>query len=114
MGLKQILNLCLTDGLFPSLLVNDGSCMIDQQMGIHDHPLEIDALFYSALRYFCEMLALNDGSKNLVTAINNELSATLFHDPVSELIMLAEILDPPPISVSELLFHVLQLKRYLG
>lgn len=42
-GLKMILQLCLTDGfdMFPSLLVTDGSCMIDRRMGIHGHPLEI-------------------------------------------------------------------------
>lgn len=42
-GLQMILNLCLTDGfdMFPSLLVTDGSCMIDRRMGIHGHPLEI-------------------------------------------------------------------------
>ncbi|KAH9289799.1 hypothetical protein KI387_033916, partial [Taxus chinensis] len=35
--------LCLADGfdMFPTLLVTDGSCMIDQRMGIHGHPLEI-------------------------------------------------------------------------
>ncbi|KAI4301684.1 hypothetical protein L6164_034936 [Bauhinia variegata] len=80
-GLKMILNLCLTDGfdMFPSLLVTDGSCMIDRRMGIHGHPLEIQALFYSALRCSREMLSVNDGSKNLVTAINNRLSALSFH-----------------------------------
>ncbi|XP_050384248.1 alkaline/neutral invertase A, mitochondrial [Argentina anserina] len=80
-GLKMILNLCLTDGfdMFPSLLVTDGSCMIDRRMGIHGHPLEIQALFYSALRCSREMLAVNDGSKNLVRAINNRLSALSFH-----------------------------------
>ena len=42
-GLRMIINLCLTDGfdMFPSLLVTDGSCMIDRRMGIHGHPLEI-------------------------------------------------------------------------
>lgn len=42
-GIKLILNLCLSDGfdMFPSLLVTDGSCMIDRRMGIHGHPLEI-------------------------------------------------------------------------
>ncbi|XP_030503686.2 alkaline/neutral invertase A, mitochondrial [Cannabis sativa] len=80
-GLKMILNLCLTDGfdMFPSLLVTDGSCMIDRRMGIHGHPLEIQALFYSALRCSREMLSVNDGSKNLVRAINNRLSALSFH-----------------------------------
>lgn len=80
-GIKLILNLCLSDGfdMFPSLLVTDGSCMIDRRMGIHGHPLEIQSLFYSALRCSREMLALDDGSKNLVRAINNRLSALSFH-----------------------------------
>lgn len=42
-GIKLIMNLCLADGfdMFPTLLVTDGSCMIDRRMGIHGHPLEI-------------------------------------------------------------------------
>nr|CAP59643.1 putative neutral invertase [Vitis vinifera] len=81
-GIRLILNLCLTDGfdMFPSLLVTDGSCMIDRRMGIHGHPLEIQqALFYSALRCSREMITVNDGTKNLVRAINNRLSALSFH-----------------------------------
>lgn len=80
-GIKLILNLCLSDGfdMFPSLLVTDGSCMIDRRMGIHGHPLEIQALFYSALRCSREMLALDDGSRNLVRAVSNRLSALSFH-----------------------------------
>ncbi|KAL0292227.1 UNVERIFIED_CONTAM: Alkaline/neutral invertase A, mitochondrial [Sesamum calycinum] len=80
-GIKLIINLCLSDGfdMFPSLLVTDGSCMIDRRMGIHGHPLEIQSLFYSALRCAREMLELDDGSKNLVRAVNNRLSALSFH-----------------------------------
>ncbi|TKY61576.1 Alkaline/neutral invertase A [Spatholobus suberectus] len=80
-GLRMILNLCLTDGfdMFPSLLVTDGSCMIDRRMGIHGHPLEIQALFYSALRSAREMIAEDEKSKNLAGEINNRLSALSFH-----------------------------------
>ncbi|KEH24469.1 alkaline/neutral invertase [Medicago truncatula] len=80
-GLRMILNLCLSDGfdMFPSLLVTDGSCMIDRRMGIHGHPLEIQALFYSALRSAREMVVKNDESKSLVGEINNRLSALSFH-----------------------------------
>lgn len=80
-GINLIMNLCLTDGfdMFPTLLVTDGSCMIDRRMGIHGHPLEIQALFYSALRCSREMLIVNDSTKNLVAAINNRLSALSFH-----------------------------------
>lgn len=80
-GIRLILNLCLTDGfdMFPTLLVTDGSCMIDRRMGIHGHPLEIQALFYSALRCSREMLIVNDATTKLVAAINNRLSALSFH-----------------------------------
>ncbi|KAK3147418.1 hypothetical protein QOZ80_3BG0282130 [Eleusine coracana subsp. coracana] len=80
-GIRLILNLCLSDGfdMFPTLLVTDGSCMIDRRMGIHGHPLEIQALFYSALRCAREVIGVNDGSKNLIRTINNRLSALSFH-----------------------------------
>ncbi|GMH07720.1 hypothetical protein Nepgr_009560 [Nepenthes gracilis] len=80
-GIRLIMNLCLTDGfdMFPTLLVTDGSCMIDRRLGIHGHPLEIQVLFYSALRCAREMLSTNDGTNNLITAINNRLTALLFH-----------------------------------
>ncbi|KAI4369503.1 hypothetical protein MLD38_017938 [Melastoma candidum] len=80
-GIRLIMNLCLTDGfdMFPTLLVTDGSCMIDRRMGIHGHPLEIQALFYSALRCSREMLVVHDGTRKLVAAINNRLSALSFH-----------------------------------
>ncbi|CAI8615354.1 unnamed protein product [Vicia faba] len=80
-GLQMILNLCLSDGfdMFPSLLVTDGSCMIDRRMGIHGHPLEIQALFYSALRSAREMVVINDEHSNLIGEINNRLSALSFH-----------------------------------
>ncbi|XP_027158753.1 neutral/alkaline invertase 3, chloroplastic-like [Coffea eugenioides] len=80
-GIKMILRLCLADGfdMFPTLLVTDGSCMIDRRMGIHGHPLEIQALFYSALLCAREMLAPEDGSADLLRALNNRLIALSFH-----------------------------------
>ncbi|GJN03035.1 hypothetical protein PR202_ga20434 [Eleusine coracana subsp. coracana] len=80
-GIKMILKLCLADGfdMFPTLLVTDGSCMIDRRMGIHGHPLEIQALFYSALLCGREMLTPEDGSADLIRALNNRLIALSFH-----------------------------------
>lgn len=80
-GMKMILKLCLADGfdMFPTLLVTDGSCMIDRRMGIHGHPLEIQALFYSALRCAREMLTPEDGSLDLIRAMINRLIALSFH-----------------------------------
>ncbi|XP_022984339.1 neutral/alkaline invertase 3, chloroplastic-like [Cucurbita maxima] len=80
-GIKMILKLCLADGfdMFPTLLVTDGPCMIDRRMGIHGHPLEIQALFYSALLCAREMLTPEDGSADLIRALNNRLVALSFH-----------------------------------
>ncbi|KAL7127139.1 hypothetical protein ABFS83_14G235300 [Erythranthe nasuta] len=80
-GIKMILKLCLSDGfdMFPTLLVTDGSCMIDRRMGIHGHPLEIQSLFYSALLCAREMLAPEDASSDLITALNNRLVALSIH-----------------------------------
>ncbi|KAF3453930.1 hypothetical protein FNV43_RR04371 [Rhamnella rubrinervis] len=65
-GLKMILNLCLTDGfdMFPSLLVTDGSCMIDRGWVSMVIPLRYK-LYFTQLSMLREMLAVNDGSKNL-------------------------------------------------
>ncbi|KAI3838822.1 hypothetical protein MKX03_002598 [Papaver bracteatum] len=80
-GIKMILKLCLADGfdMFPTLLVTDGSCMIDRRMGIHGHPLEIQALFYSSLLSARDMLTAEDGSQDLLRALNNRLVALSFH-----------------------------------
>ncbi|KAE9463388.1 hypothetical protein C3L33_04708, partial [Rhododendron williamsianum] len=75
-GIKMILKLCLADGfdMFPTLLVTDGSCMIDRRMGIHGHPLEIQASLLCAR----EMLAPEE-SADLMRALNNRLIALSFH-----------------------------------
>ncbi|KAH0725446.1 hypothetical protein KY284_001311 [Solanum tuberosum] len=48
--------------MFPTLLVTDGSCMIDRWMGIHGHPLEIHSTISS---YICHL------SSNLWEVVNS-------------------------------------------
>ncbi|WP_420797026.1 glycoside hydrolase 100 family protein [Ectothiorhodospira mobilis] len=57
-GIRMILNICLQDRfeIFPTLLVPDGSFMIDRRMGVYGHPLEIQALFFGALKAALAML----------------------------------------------------------
>nr|MBU2747875.1 alkaline invertase [Acidithiobacillus montserratensis] len=65
--LRMILSLCLQSRfeVFPTLLVPDGSFMIDRRMGVNGHPIEIQALFHSTLR--CAALLLPEpGSQWLV------------------------------------------------
>lgn len=46
--------------LVPTLLVPDGSFMIDRRMGVGGHPLEIQALLVGALRAAAELLQTDD------------------------------------------------------
>ncbi|KAJ4976977.1 hypothetical protein NE237_002083 [Protea cynaroides] len=52
--------------------------------------------------------------KQCFDIVDNNVDDADDNDPVSKLLVLVEILDPPPIYVSELLFHVSQLNQYFG
>ncbi|KAK4769665.1 hypothetical protein SAY87_030197 [Trapa incisa] len=79
-GIKLILNLCLSDGFdtFPTLLCADGCSMIDRRMGIYGYPIEIQALFYFALRCAQQMLDAEKG-KEFIERIDRRIEALSFH-----------------------------------
>ncbi len=56
--IRQILQLMLRESFedFPTLLVPDGSFMIDRRLGVHGHPLEIQVLLFGALEVGRELL----------------------------------------------------------
>jgi hypothetical protein len=77
-----ILKLCLADrfDMYPTLLVPDGSFMIDRRMGVSGHPLEIQALFYGALRAARELLLPGCKKRAIyIQVINHRLSMLNFH-----------------------------------
>ncbi|XP_052193803.1 probable alkaline/neutral invertase F [Diospyros lotus] len=80
-GMKLILNLCLSDGFdtFPTLLCADGCSMIDRRMGIYGYPIEIQALFFFALRCAQQMLKPEGGGKELIERIDKRIKALSFH-----------------------------------
>ncbi|MBF2066001.1 MAG: glycoside hydrolase 100 family protein [Calothrix sp. C42_A2020_038] len=81
-GIKLILDLCLAHrfDMFPTLLVPDGAFMIDRRMGVSGHPLEIQVLFYAALRAACELiLPLDEKSKLYLQRATQRLSALHYH-----------------------------------
>lgn len=80
-GMRLILNLCLSEGFdtFPTLLCADGCCMVDRRMGIYGYPIEIQALFYMALRCARLMLKPEGGGKELLERIDKRLQALSFH-----------------------------------
>lgn len=79
-GLRLIMELCLATrfDMYPTILVPDGACMIDRRMGIYGHPLEIQALFFAALRAARELL-ICQGNEDIVTAIDNRLPLLRTH-----------------------------------
>ncbi|CAB4300676.1 unnamed protein product [Prunus armeniaca] len=80
-GMKLILNLCLSDGFdtFPTLLCADGCSMIDRRMGIYGYPIEIQSLFYFALRCARQLLKPELGGKELLKRIDKRITALSFH-----------------------------------
>ncbi|BAZ69044.1 putative invertase [Fischerella sp. NIES-4106] len=79
-GIRLIMELSLGTrfDMYPTLLVPDGACMIDRRLGIYGHPLEIQSLFYSALRAGRDLL-ICQGNQDIVTAIDNRLPVLSAH-----------------------------------
>ena len=80
-ALVFILEICLGPQfeMTPTLLVPDGACMIDRPMGLSGHPLEIQSLFYFALRAARGMLVKDSEGQALIDKINNRLGSLVFH-----------------------------------
>lgn len=80
-GICLVLDLCLVSrfDIYPTLLVPDGACMIDRRMGISGHPLEIQVLFYAALRSAQELLLENSENDLLLNAVKARLSPLAHH-----------------------------------
>jgi len=78
MGIRRVVELVLEGSfeMFPTLLVPDGSFMIDRRMGVYGHPLEVQALFFAALRAAGELL---DGEDALVQAVEHRLGNLRHH-----------------------------------
>ncbi|CAM8972208.1 unnamed protein product [Rhodiola kirilowii] len=80
-GMRLILSLCLSEGFdtFPTLLCADGCCMIDRRMGVYGYPIEIQALFYMALRCALTLLKPDNEGKDFIEKILTRLHALSYH-----------------------------------
>lgn len=80
-GIRLILDLCLTArfDMFPTLLVPDGSFMIDRRMGVYGYPIDIQALFFVALRSADELLLPTAENVAYIDAVNQRLSHLAYH-----------------------------------
>ncbi|MEP0799530.1 glycoside hydrolase 100 family protein [Funiculus sociatus] len=80
-GIRLILELCLVHrfAMYPTMLVPDGAFMIDRRMGVYEHPLEIQVLFYAALRAAGELLVPNDSTNSCIHSLNQRLQTLTYH-----------------------------------
>lgn len=81
-GIKLILDLCLVArfDMYPTMLVPDGAFMIDRRMGVYGRPLEIQALFFAALRTAGELLLPDEqGNNKYIGAVNDRLNHLTYH-----------------------------------
>lgn len=80
-GIRLIMDLCLVArfDMYPTLLVPDGASMIDRRMGLYGHPLDIQSLFYAALRAGGELLVPSKENEYLIKAIRSRLNPLIRH-----------------------------------
>ncbi|KAG8389676.1 hypothetical protein BUALT_Bualt01G0003600 [Buddleja alternifolia] len=80
-GMRLILTLCLSEGFdtFPTLLCADGCSMIDRRMGIYGYPIEIQALFFMALRCALVLLKPDEEGNEFIERIAKRLHALSYH-----------------------------------
>ncbi|RAL49320.1 hypothetical protein DM860_012753 [Cuscuta australis] len=80
-GMRLILSLCLSEGFdtFPTLLCADGCSMIDRRMGVYGYPIEIQALFFMALRCALLLLKQDAEGKEFMERIEKRLHALSYH-----------------------------------
>ena len=80
-AIRLILDLCLPPRfeMFPTLLVPDASFMIDRRMGVYGHPIDIQALFFIALRTCAELLADTPENRPYLRAVRSRMSHLALH-----------------------------------
>lgn len=80
-GIRLILDLALTTrfDMFPTMLVPDGSFMIDRRMGVYGHPLDVQVLLYAALR--AAMVLLDASQENALyrDSVRERLGHLAYH-----------------------------------
>jgi hypothetical protein len=78
-GIRLILQLCLVTrfDMYPMVLVPDAASMIDRRMGLYGHPLDIQSLFYAALRASLELLIPHEENQLIIKAVHSRLPPLL-------------------------------------
>lgn len=80
-AMRLILDMALTSrfDMFPTIFVPDGSFTIDRRMGVYGYPMDVQALFYAALRSARELLEENSENEVFAHAVEERLGHLTFH-----------------------------------
>ncbi|AGA32692.1 neutral invertase [Thioalkalivibrio nitratireducens DSM 14787] len=80
-AIRGVLDLCLTArfDMFPTMLVPDGSFMIDRRMGVYGYPIDVQALFYSALTAAEALLADVEENAHYIDAVRKRRGHLAYH-----------------------------------
>lgn len=80
-AIRLILDLCLVArfDMFPTMLVPDGSYMIDRRLGVYGYPLDIQVLFFTALQAAQDLLTPTSDNEAHLKAAHERLSHLTFH-----------------------------------
>lgn len=80
-AIKRVLELCLIGrfDMYPTLLVPDGSFMVDRRLGVYGYPLEVQVLFYMALRAADELLTDTDDGWIYREAVSDRLGKLVYY-----------------------------------
>ncbi len=94
-GIRLVLELCLVTrfDMYPMVLVPDAASMIDRRMGLYGHPLDIQSLFYAALKASLEMLVPDETNQFMIRAVQNRM------EPLTKQIRENYWLDPDRLNV---------------
>lgn len=80
-AIRKILELCLTTrfDMFPTMLVPDGAYTIDRRMGVYGYPVDIESLFFAALRAAEALLTDTDSNRPFREAAHTRSEHLAFH-----------------------------------
>jgi glycogen debranching enzyme len=74
-NLRRVLALSADDAfeVYPTLMVPDGAFMVDRRMGVYGHPLEVQVLFFAALRRALHYIQRSDENRPLIERAERRL-----------------------------------------
>ena len=82
-AIRRLLELCLVSrfDMYPTLLVPDGAFMVDRRLGVYGYPLEVQALFWMALRAADELLTDASANGPYREAVQDRLGKLAYYVP---------------------------------